>query len=133
MTNPHDKAIEVAAEALLAAGWEAVGETPEDAAMIARSIMGGISDDSDDDARIARLAARAAIAAYERAMWRPIEEAPKDGTPILGHLPCDGFSPETGIEVIWFEPSIGCWLTYSEYDVVMPTHFRPLLLVPEGE
>lgn len=66
MTNPTDKAIEVAAEALLAAEWEAVGTMPEDAAMIARSIMGGISDDSADDARVARLAARAAIAAYER-------------------------------------------------------------------
>ena len=29
---------------------------------------------------------RAAIAAYEQAMWRPIEEAKKDGTPILARI-----------------------------------------------
>lgn len=129
MTNPHDKAIEAAAEALLAAEWEDAGETPEDAAMIARSIMGGIADDSDDYARVARLAARAAIAAYERAMWRPIEEAPRESD---------------GEDVIvvggrYAEPTVvssdGAWwaLQKSDGSVVIPTHFRPLPPAPEGE
>lgn len=140
MTNPHDKAIEAAAEALLAAEWEAAGAMPEDAAMIASSIMGGISDDSADDARIARLAARAAIAAYERAMWRAVRECPdewKDGRPLLAERAFDGnykTDLPTYFEVRWRTDGFN-FTGFMDFQGrrINATRVRPLPPVPEGE
>jgi hypothetical protein len=56
--------------------------------------------------------------------WQPIETAPKDGTPILGFMPSDDFSPITGIEVIWWD--FGAWLMGCEAVIDHPTHWMPL-------
>lgn len=55
--------LEAAARAILKAEWEVAGETPEDAAWIADSIIDGIADGCEDDALAARMAARAAFEA----------------------------------------------------------------------
>lgn len=53
--------LEAAARAILKAAWEITGETPEDAALIADSIIDGIADGYEDDVLAARMAARAAF------------------------------------------------------------------------
>lgn len=53
--------MEAAARAILKAEWEVAGETPEDAAWIADTVIDGIADDCEDDALAARMAARAAF------------------------------------------------------------------------
>jgi len=79
--------------------------------------------------RIYAQLATAALAAADKAAWRPIEEAPKDGTPVLCFRPDDQFSPVTGLDVLWFEPSIRRWLYNGEPVWLPPTHFR---LLPSG-
>lgn len=84
-----------------------------------------------------RVCARAAIAAYEQAMWRPIEEAKKDGTIIdvwLGdasesdvNFYCtDGTRRSPGWS--WyrgkFRPCAGLDVQVPVF--VTPTHYRPL-------
>lgn len=61
---------------------KAIGAAHDAAKAAARSI--GLNVDTITDGEITgseiAVIIRAAIAAYEKAMWRPIEEAPKDGT-----------------------------------------------------
>lgn len=69
---------------------------------------------------------RRALAAYEAAMWRPIEECPSfsdDCDPVLIY----------GGRHVEFKIAIpdGEWWRNSGIDVV-PTHFRPLPSPPEG-
>lgn len=120
MTNPHDKAIEAAAEVLFRESGTQV--LWKDAGREAHKIWID--------------AARAAIAAYERAMWRPIEEAPKDGTPIqVTHLPFTGRPPFNAVR--WSHgPQKSQWrwriLGHERSPLrYTPTHFRPLPK-PEG-
>lgn len=80
---------------------------------------------------------RAAIAAYEQALWRPIEEAPKDGTVIDVWL---GDASESDVNFYctegtrrspgwsWyrgkFRPCAGLDVQVPVF--VTPTHYRPL-------
>lgn len=78
--------------------------------------------------------AEAAIAAYEAAMWRPIEEAPKDGTPVLVATHDSTFGWVRG----WARYEDlggrigGGWVSYGFFEppgnlgLGSPTHFRPL-------
>lgn len=126
MTNPHDKAIEVAAEVLFRESGTQV--LWKDAGREAHKIWID--------------AARAAIAAYERAMWRPIEEAPKDGTPVLVAFHHDvparvsGFAEK--FAVMRWSFGGGEWYYHGPIGMggfpdVWLTGFRPLPPVPEGE
>jgi hypothetical protein len=72
------------------------------------------------------------------ARWRPISEAPKDGTRVLVIDAAHGAVPELAW---WGAPGWGqhpaCWLTYSHRsdfeDVAAPTHFQPLPAPPTTE
>lgn len=64
-----------------------------------------------------------AIRAYERAMWRPISEAPKDGTEVIIDRPDGGADMAINAGGEWwvFDESSG------PIDVLRrATHFRPL-------
>lgn len=77
--------------------------------------------------------ARAAIAAYERAMWQPIESAPKDSTDIT--LWAAGRPiPRTGafIKGSIMNDGEDVWMLFW-WRVVEPTHWRPLTPPPENE
>ena len=65
-------------------------------------------------------AARAAIAAYERALWRPIAEAPKGVAVIVA---ADGVVGEASQE------EEGVWVVEDAF--YAPTRFRPLPAPPE--
>lgn len=62
--------------------------------------------------------------------WQPIDTAPKDGTPILCYRPEVGFSPETGIDVLWWD--MGAWMYNAEPVISQPTHWMPLPAAPEA-
>lgn len=66
------------------------------------------------------------LARHDRALWRPIAEAPRDGTRVIGWGGCD-----TAI-VSWQDhPEGGAW--EDDYDTPWEvTHFRPLPAGPEG-
>jgi hypothetical protein len=72
------------------------------------------------------------------ARWRPISEAPKDGTRVLVIDAAHDAVPELAW---WGAPGWGqlsaCWLTYSHRsdfeDVAAPTHFQPLPAPPTTE
>jgi hypothetical protein len=73
--------------------------------------------------------ARAALEAAEAEAWRPISDAPRDGTRVLLWEP-------TYAEVGWFDtepqfdlPPEGCWFTGLH--MTHPTHFRPLPASPK--
>lgn len=71
---------------------------------------------------------RAAILAYHKTAWRPIEEAPKDGTPILAWR----YGWRHPKLIVWY----GDWHTWMWHGVgarlnEQPTHFQPLPPPPE--
>lgn len=106
MTNPYDMAIEAACEEFWGNNWK------------------------NGNARDPELveAMRAAIAAYERAMWRPIEEAPLSSE-------CEKVLIIGGrYEHITVKLSDGEWWKSQKGKIAgIPTHFRPFPPVPEGE
>jgi hypothetical protein len=65
--------------------------------------------------------------------WMPIETAPRDGTPFLCIHPDDVFSPQTGIDIIWYEPSIKTYTMDGETEVPFAgiTHWMPLPSPPQ--
>ena len=96
MTNPHDKAIEAAAKEIMHVCPDSV---------------------------VAEEIASFAIAAYEKAMWRPIESAPRDGVPVLLFYP-RRYQGTGGI-------SWGCFVNGEWLDSLAirdndATHWRPL-------
>lgn len=112
MTNPTDKAIEAAGDKMRER---------------CRSVCGAWVDElpTYDFHDIMR----DAIAAYERAMWRPIEEAPR-ASECEDVLVIGGRYAEPTVV-----PSDVAWwvLQNSLGNQSIPTHFRPLPAVPEGE
>lgn len=72
----------------------------------------------------------AAIDAYERAMWRPVAEAPRDGTRVLMYAPAAGGEYPTSIQRIdrWRD---GGW---RQMRPAQPyTHFRHLSAGPNAD
>ena len=77
--------------------------------------------------------------------WLPIKSAPKStsqdtpagkfvrGIYLLGYCPDEGASPDSCIEVIWWEPNEhggrGAWYSGGTFEV-RPTHWRPLPAAP---
>lgn len=126
MTNPHDKAIEAAVksakEMMIHMGWLEPGH--------------------QGPSEVIYRVVESAIAAYERAMWRPIEEAPKDGTPVLVAFHHDvparvsGFAEK--FAVMRWSLGSGEWsyhrpIGMGGFPDVWLTGFRPIPPVPEGE
>lgn len=67
------------------------------------------------------------------AAWRPIETAPKDGTPIICFTPDENFSEKTGFDLIWWEPSEGAWFYgAADFFSASPTHWIPLPRSPQS-
>lgn len=71
----------------------------------------------------------AAITAYERAMWRPIAEAPRDGTRVLMYAPAAGGEYPTSTQRVDMWRNGGWWQMRPAQPY---THFRPLPAGPEG-
>ncbi len=73
---------------------------------------------------------QAAIEIGKAAEWRPIEEAPKDGTAIEAYCAESGF-----IRVVYWLPEVECWVLCGTADVWYSanhfTHYRPLPAGPE--
>lgn len=71
------------------------------------------------------------IATPLKAQWRPIEEAPKDGTPLLLFYP----NAEEKMAVMWWYDFFDNWLGY--YDGISPygepTHWMFLPQEPSDE
>lgn len=120
MTGPIELAIEAADPAI----WEALK------AYCATEPRIPVSAKQAAD-RYARM--QAAIAAYEQAKWRPIADAPKDGTSILissenwrtvwrGYYRAAGIAMDSEIE------RFGEGWTRENYcdSNLQPTHFQPL-------
>lgn len=122
MTNPHDKAIEAAAKAV---DPDLFSDDP----VVAHRAASPFTVEAARKPVIDNLTR--AIAAYERAMWRPIEEAPHNRTVILGWRDWrDGkWCMEVGAAT-WGE-RVGDYSNRSQHGSA--THFRPLPPVPEGE
>ena len=86
----------------------------------------------------------AALAAADRAAWRPIEEAPKDGTPVMawvniierGELAARVLYPKVRLkDGVWQYRHENGWarLTLSRLSKRIPTHFQPLPAPPTEE
>lgn len=82
------------------------------------------------------VALKAGAAALRREQWRPIEEAPKDGTWVL--CAWKNSLGRWGTPVSLYYHRDGCWtymdpaLTPIPENVIKPTHFRELPAPPEG-
>ena len=84
-----------------------------------------MSSEADIDAM------RAAILAAERAAWRGIETAPRDGTPILVAIAGDEFRPM----LVQSPRAKSRWHVVGSESRVLtkePTHWRPLPAPPDG-
>lgn len=119
MTNPHDKAIEAAAKAV---DPDLFSDDP----IVAHRAASPITVEAARKSVIDNLTR--AIATYERAMWRPIEEAPLfsecEEVLIIGGR----------YEHITVKLSDGEWWKSQKGKIAgIPTHFRPLPPVPECE
>ena len=73
-----------------------------------------------------REAIRAAISAAEKAAWRPIAEAPKDGEFVV-YLPDE----KTRFHTARFRPNVKTIGHLFAFDMTPATHFRPLPPPPE--
>lgn len=62
--------------------------------------------------------------------WQPRETAPKTGKPFLAFFPDGDFTPETGIDVIWWEPSEERFLIGGSPIIWKFTHWTPLPTAP---
>jgi hypothetical protein len=66
--------------------------------------------------------------------WRPISEAPKDGTAMLGFIPSTTGFLDRWVQFWWAEaddlPARGFWFSWGQS--VHPTHFLPLPPPPEA-
>lgn len=71
---------------------------------------------------------RVALIAADEAAWRPISEAPHDGTHVM--LFCESAFGTTIIEG-WRSSRI--WQTTVITSCCSPTHFRPMLLPPSNK
>lgn len=67
--------------------------------------------------------------------WRDIETAPRDGTPFLCFHPDDVFSAQTGIDLIWYEPSIKTYTMDGDNEVPFAgiIHWMPLPAPPSPD
>lgn len=115
-----DKAIEAAAEAL-ADKWN--------------EVYGG-----ESSAEYFMEFARAAIAAYEQAMWRPIEEAKKDGTLVdlflpygIGRITSCFWREDGDCGPNWYRTVIEDDQPFDFAVGCAPTHYRPLPPPPGKE
>lgn len=82
------------------------------------------TDDADFD-RLFALARRGAAM-----QWRPIEEAPKDGTEFIA------YRPDAGVFTASYDPEQECWFANHGYEDItddQPTHWMPLPPPPSGE
>lgn len=82
-------------------------------------------------------AMRAAIAAYEQAMWRPIEEAAKDLDRVLLFKPDEPLTGDYMVSAYWGpwysqEGGGDYWIACSGGPLRQPTHYRPLPPPPES-
>jgi hypothetical protein len=62
--------------------------------------------------------------------WQPFSTAPKDGTPFLCFVPDPVCSPETGMDVIWWEPTENAFLLDDNPILYTPSHWMPLPNAP---
>jgi hypothetical protein len=104
------------------------------------------SDSSDELKEYWLNASHAALTAALAAMWRPIEDAPKDGTEVLvaGGTFYNSTSTFTD-DLPFIGPSLACWDDYcrewrgensgghDEFFYYKPTHFMPLPSPPKAE
>ena len=87
-----------------------------------------------DDGTVVRVGDLALILSYiKENEWRPIEEAPKDGTPILVAVDCEHSKSKRAF-VKW-DRDRWCFAIQGLqiYLHCTPTHFRTLPEPPEGE
>lgn len=69
------------------------------------------------------------IAYVERYQWQSMSTAPKDGTPIMAYRDTPGFTPLTGIDVIWRDGAD--WFFGNAAPIPFtPTHWMPLPAPP---
>ncbi|MBX3504480.1 MAG: hypothetical protein KF895_03300 [Parvibaculum sp.] len=123
MTNPRDKAIEAAAKAV---NPDLFSDDP----VVAHRAASPFTVEAARKPVIDALTR--AIAAYEREMWRPIEEAAKEWTPILVFDPA--FPEGETVQVAAWNDIGEYWQSWiDDAPDPDPTHFRPLPTVPEGE